>query len=312
MDLLRKLWLFTQVADAGSFTKASQQTGMTVAAVSKNVSQLEAALGAKLLNRTTRMVQLTAEGQQLLEQAQDAFSTLQTAMQEVDTSQRQPSGLVRISSVTAYGRLALIPVLPELLQRYPGLSLDLSLHDSGHGPSRRGEDIHITWGEEYHGDKVCKRLMVMPLVLVASPGYLERHGAPKRPEELHEHECIGATLPSGAYARCTLRARGNRRGKGYVFQPRGRVTLRDELETVVDAAVAGLGITVVTELNVQRHFAEGTLARVLPDYEIEGHSSKFGEIVLQYPQRREMSARVQAVVDFLLEKLVTVQFPQAD
>lgn len=305
MEQLRKLWLFTQVADKGSFTQAAQQTGMTVAAVSKNVAQLETALGAKLLTRTTRRVQLTAEGQRLYQQAQESLANLQTAMQQVGDSQREPSGLVRLSSVTAYGRLALMPVLPELFQRYPGIHLDISLHDSGHGPSRRGEDIHITWGEEHHRDKVCKRLTVMPLALIASPAYLARFGTPQRAEDLTEHHCIGASLPSGANARWILRPTGRRtHTKPFVFQPRGRLVIRDELETVVDAAMMGLGITVVTELNVTRHLREGSLVRVLPNYELEGHSAKFAEIVLQYPRRSEMSARVQAVVDFLLEKLV--------
>lgn len=306
MSELRRLRLFIQVAEAASFTQAAQSSGLSVAAISKNIAQLERALGVTLLQRTTRSVHLTDEGRQLYQESRAALATLDTALLNARHKKDELQGVVRLSCVTAYGRYALIPVLPRLYARHPGIKLDISFRDATQASNRRDADIRITWGESYQTDKVCRRLCVMPLVMVASPDYLRHRGAPRHPDELAAHDCIGAGLVTGVAARWVLRPAGTRRNAApQVFQPDGRLIVRDELETVIDAALAGLGLTVVAEPNVTGHLNSGALQRVMDDYTIEGHSDRFAEIVLQYPRRGAMSARVRAVVDFLLEVLET-------
>ena len=304
MEHLRKLWLFNQVIEAGSFSEAARRNNLSVAAISKHIAQLESAIGAQLLIRTTRSLKLTVDGQQLYDNSRGGLNDLQVAMDKVTTSHSELTGLVRLSVVTAYGRHAVIPLLPGLFERYPDIRLDISFHDAGDRPSRFADDIHITWGEEQYPNKVSKRLSVMPLVLVASPQYLERYGSPSKPEDLGQHQCIVASLPTGVIARWIFRRKQSRgKATAIAISPKGQLTIRDELDTVIDAAVLGLGITVVTEFTAAQQLQSGKLQRVLGDYELEGHSSKFAEIVMQFPKHDHMTTRVRAVADFFIEHL---------
>lgn len=304
MEDLHKLWGFVQVAHAGTFSSAAERLGLSASALGKSVARLEKNMGVRLFTRTTRSLHLTSEGQALFDRMNRSFGDIEEALNLLRQSGDQPSGLVRLSTVTAYGRYSILPILPEFLVRYPLLDLRLSFHDGGRGLTRQAFDVRVTWGEDKERDKVAKRLCIMPLILIASPEYLARKGMPRKPQDLERHECITAALPDIERPHWVFARRaGHRDAEPYVLHPRGRIVVADELDVVSDAAVAGLGVTVVAVQNVMRQLRDGSLVRLLPQYEIQGHSAKHTEIILQHPQRKHMAPRTRLLVDFLLEKL---------
>lgn len=303
MDELNGLWSFTQVAGAGSFSAAAERLGLSTAALSKSVARLETRLGMRLLTRTTRALHLTPEGRHLFERVGESFAAIEQSLLQVRQLNVAPEGTVRLSTVSAYGRHAILPVLPEFFARYPLIDLEMSFHDRARGLTRQSFDVRISWGEQRERDKVAKRLCRLPLILVASPAYLERCGTPAKPQELERHQCINVDLPAGARARWIFKSRRRGGGDSYSITPRGRLLVLNELAAVIDAALAGLGLTVVTMDGVVEQLRDGALVQVLPDYAISAHNEKHSDIIIQYPQRKQMAPRVRALVDFLIEKL---------
>ncbi|MGE0384929.1 MAG: LysR substrate-binding domain-containing protein [Gammaproteobacteria bacterium] len=305
MNELHNLWSFVQVAAAGSFSAAAARLAVTPAALSKSVARLEAQVGARLFTRTTRALHLTSEGQALFDSASRSLAEVEAAIERVRNARLEPAGLVRLSTVTAYGRYQVVPILPEFLARHPRIDLRISFHDAGRGPSRQADDVRITWGEEREREKVARLLCRLPLVLIASPAYLARRGTPKTPADLEHHECIAVALPNVERARWELKRRQGGRGRpgNEVVVPRGRVLVADELDACADAALAGLGITAESIQNVGRHLQDGTLVRVLADYEVQGHSTRDSEVIIQYHPRKYLAPRVRVLVDYLIEKL---------
>jgi LysR family transcriptional regulator, transcriptional activator for dmlA len=305
MQELHGLWHFVQAARAGSLTHAAQRLGLSTAALSKSVARLEQLTGTRLFVRTTRNLQLTSEGATLLGRVGDAFAAIEDSLERLREERSKPSGVVRISTVTAYGKHCLLPILPEFLERYPTVDVLISFHDGGRGLTRESYDIRINWGEEREQDKVSQTMCRMPLIPVASPAYLAKRGVPKHPEDLANHDCINVVLPNGSHARWTfLSSSGGRRGRrSMTILPKGRLTVRDELEAVCDAAVADLGVTVISSENVLGALREGSLVRVLPEYEVQGNNELGTTIIMQYSRKDVLSSNVRALVDFVLEKL---------
>jgi DNA-binding transcriptional LysR family regulator len=310
MEELRNLLGFVRVVHAGGFSAAAAESGLSAAALSKNVARLEVKLGVRLLARTSRSVQLTQDGELLYERVSRSFSDIQESLDFARSARSAPAGLVRLSTVTAYGRAALLPVLPDFLKRYPAINLQISFHDGGRGLRRQPFDVRITWGEELENDKVAKPLDRVPLMLVASPAYLAGRALPETPHDCEQHDCIGVILPGGGRAqwKLQLRTSGRRGGALHTFVPKGRLVIMDELDVAIDAALAGLGIAAVDSRVVATHLSQGSLVRLLPDYDLLSHSDQLGQIVIQYPQKLYAAPRVRAVVDYLIERL---QVPSA-
>jgi DNA-binding transcriptional LysR family regulator len=305
MQELHGLWHFVQAARAGSLTHAAQRLGVSTAALSKSVARLERLTNTRLFVRTTRQLQLTSEGATLLGRVVDAFAAIEDSIERLHEGHSKPSGIVRVSTVTAYGKHCLLPILPEFLERYPTVDVLISFHDGVRGLTRQAYDIRINWGEEREQDKVSQTMCRMPLIPVASPAYLAKRGIPKEPGDLAQHDCINVVLPNGSHARWTFfSSSGGRRGRNRTtIAPSGRLTVKDELDAVSDAAIAGLGITVISIENVLGALREGSLVRVLPQYEVEGQNELGSTIIMQYPRKDVLSPNVRALVDFVLEKL---------
>lgn len=305
MDELRNLWCFVQVARAGSFTAAAERLAVSTAALSKNIARLEAKLGVRLFIRTTRSLQLTGEGQSLYERLANAFGEIEASVDGLHAASEDPAGVVRLTTVTAYGKHCVLPVLHEFLERYPRIDLLMSFHDTGRGLTRQSFDIRINWGEEREQDKVAHTLCSMPLVLVGSPAYFARRGMPRTPEDLQHHDCVNVALASGVRARWTFTpkdAARRRRSGPVTVVPKGRVVVMDELDAVVDAAQMGLGLTVTAAENALQPLRAGTLIPVLTDYDIAGQESN-SSIIIQYPRRSQLAPRVRVLADFLVERL---------
>lgn len=305
MQELRNLWYFVQVAKAGSFTAAAERLSLSTAAISKHIARLEQRMDVQLFVRTSRTLHLTGEGRALLERVSDAFGTIEDSYQQVREIRTEPAGVVRLSTVTAYGKHCVLPLLPRFFERYPQIELVMSFHDGGRGLTRQAFDIRLNWGEERERDKVSQTLCQMPLILVASPEYLVRRGTPRKPEDLKDHDCINVALANGSRAHWTFVPRtGSRRDRGRVIvSPKGRLLVIDELDAVADAAEAGLGLTVSSAENVLSALREGRLVRVLEDYAVLGQGAMHSEVIIQYPRKQMLPLKARVLVDFLLEEL---------
>ncbi len=302
MQDLRSIWYFVQVANAAGFTAAAQRLSLTTAALSKSVAGLERRMGVRLLVRTSRRLHLTGEGRALFDRVAGALQTIEESLDQVLATTTEPEGVVRLSTVTAYGKHCVLPLLSQFFALHPRIDVLMSFHDGGRGLSREAYDIRINWGEAREQSKVAQTLCQMPLILVASPDYLARKGVPQTPGDLATHECINVRMPNGVRAHWKLAPRSGGRGRMTIV-PKGRLTVVDELDAVTDAAAAGLGITVSSAENVLESLRSGRLVRVLEGHTVSGHDQSRSEIILQYSSRRQLSHRVRLLVDFLLMRL---------
>ncbi|CAB3782256.1 LysR family transcriptional regulator [Paraburkholderia caffeinilytica] len=298
MDLsqrVRAILSFVQAADAGSFAAAGRVLGITSAAVSKNVASLEKALGVRLMNRTTRTLNLTEEGGAFLRQARVALDALDSAIDTVAAQRVVPSGRVRISTSWAFGREQLMPVLPALLSRYPSLSVAVDFDDRVVDLVRDGYDIGIRGGNIPDSALVSRLVFRLNLVLVASPEYLVHHGVPQTPRELRAHRVIARRFLGGQVAPWSFKMED---GSTTTFDPADAAVLTlSAPESVVQAACDSVGIAQVGVHLAWKHLCSGALKVVLRRYHEPGNY----EMVMQYPHRALMAPRVRATLDHLLE-----------
>ncbi len=302
MDELRSLYVFVQVVHHGSLRSAAVALDLTPAALSKSLSRLEKRLHMRLFNRSSRSLVLSDEGRRLFERLEGSFGDIRATLQGLEVERGEIAGTVRLSTVTGYGRTKILPVLKEFFERYPGVEIVMSIHDGARGVGRHAYDVRINWGEEREQNKVAHRLQKMDLMLVASPGYLREHGTPAEPGDLAAHHCITVSLPNHQRGRWQFTHR-NGRSRPETILPKARLVIGDELSAVVDAAEAGLGLTVISRDLIERELARGTLVQALPQYRIEGSDPLQTEIIIQHPPRKHMSAAARALVDFLRERL---------
>lgn len=292
---VRAILSFVQAADAGSFSAAARVLGITSAAVSKNVASLEKALGVRLMNRTTRALKLTVEGDAFLRQARIALEALDAAMDTVASQRAEPSGRVRISTSSAFGREHLLPAIPGLLTRYPALKVEVDFDDRVIDLVRDGYDFVIRGGHIPDSSLVSRPIFRMNSVLVASPAYLKQHGVPKTPQELQSHRLIARRFLSGQVAPWTFKAEN---GNTATFDPADTAVLTlSAPEAVVQAACDGVGIVQIAVHLAWPHLRSGALKVVLDRY----HQPGTYEMVLQYPHRALLAPRIRATMDYLLE-----------
>ncbi|VWD44809.1 transcriptional regulator [Burkholderia lata] len=291
----RAILSFVHAADGGSFAAAGRMLGITSAAVSKNVAGLERALGVRLMNRTTRTLKLTDEGSVFLREARIALDALDAAVDSIVAQRLGPQGRVRISTSAAFGREHLQPVLPGLLARYPGLSVEADFDDRIVDVVRDGYDIVIRGGNIHDSALVSRPVFRMNTVLVASPAYLERHGIPRTPDELGTHRLIARRFLGGEVATWSFRMRG---GSIVAVDPGDTALLTFSApEAVLQAARDGLGIAQVGVHLAWAHLRAGSLKVLLHRHHLPGSY----EMAMQYPHRALKASRVQATVDYLLD-----------
>jgi DNA-binding transcriptional LysR family regulator len=292
---VRAILSFVNAADAGSFAAAGRVLGLTSSAVSKNVASLEKALGVRLMNRTTRNLQLTDEGSAFLRDARLALEALDVAVDTVATQRLGPSGRLRISTSAAFGRGHLLPVLPGLLTRYPGLSVDVDFDDRVVDLVRDGYDLVFRGGIIPDSALVSRPVCKLNVMLVASPDYLARHGAPSTPRDLPAHKLVARRFLGG---RVTPWSFTEEDGSITTFDPADFATLMlSAPEASVQAACDGIGIAKVGVHLAWPHLVSGALKVVLHRY----HHAGSYEMVMQYPHRALIAPRVRATLDYLLE-----------
>lgn len=298
MQHLRHLSAFVQAAERGSFASAGDALGLTGSAVSKAVAQLEAELGVPLFLRSTRGITLTGDGRRFLGQCREALAMLDDAREQAAAARRDVRGLLRVLMHPMPGRYRVAPALPELLDRYPRLDVQLVFYEGYPGLEAVGADVALLVGDPELDSATAgpsANLVALPLAhnpqwTCAAPSYLRRHGEPKTPQELAQHRCIAIVAPNGL-PMAQWRLAGPHGPCAIDVHP--RVAFNDG-PACRAAAVAGHGIVRLPQIALEDLVARGDLLRVLPDW-----YSAAASLVLVYPANARRMPRVRVFVDWM-------------
>ena len=288
MDRFDVMQLFVRVVDAGSFSRAAKVTGVAQPTASKQISQLEKRLGAQLLRRTSRGLSLTSAGQDYYESAVRLLSEVDAAEARIGHDQNTTSGHVRVAISAAFGRMYVVPRLPELFARYPGMSVTLEVSERFVNLVESGIDVAIRIGFLSDSLLFAKRIGNVEAVTVATPAYFARHGRPKVPSDLQRHTCVVFTPNS--QVRPWEFANGKERE---TVKPAGLVMTNDA-EHIRAAVLAGLGIAHNSSWLFAADIASGAVVRVLKEYAPPPYP-----INAVWPSGRRVPEKVKAFVEFL-------------
>lgn len=297
MEHLSDIAVFVHVVKTGSFTAAADALGLSQGAVSKSVGRLEERFGTRLLNRSTRKLSLTETGSRLYERGKRALVELEEAEAEVASLQMEPRGILRVSAPTAFGALYLAPLLPEFLEHHPALTFDLQLDDRETDIVAEGFDCAIRIRALGDSTLVAKKLAPCRQVICAAPEYLRRHGTPKTPEDLKRHPVLIYTYRDGL-GEWTLRGPD---GKTTKIETSARLSSNSGF-ALTQAAINGFGIVVPPKFYIAKDLDEGKLVAILDDYTVLPSLN----IYVVYPERRYLSPKVRAFVDFLSKRVGVV------
>jgi DNA-binding transcriptional LysR family regulator len=292
MNSLTEVSIFVKVVELSSFTAAAEALETSQPVVSKAVTRLEEKLGVRLLNRTTRRLSLTEAGAELYRRSVRALAEIEDAELEIARFQTEPRGTLRVSAPMSFSILHLGSLLPSFIARYPGVSVELQLDDRQVDLVEEGYDVAIRVGRLQDSNLVARRLTPCRQVLCASPSYLAKHGAPERPEDLLEHSCIIYSLLSTPREwRFTDAA-----GETHVVPVNGALQSNNGLVNRA-AAIAGAGIVLLPAFYIGEELRAGQLKAVLSDFKPIDLA-----IYALYPERRNLTPKVRAFVDFLATK----------
>lgn len=295
-DRLIGMRVFAQVVEAKSFSAAADKLGMSKSLASRLVSALERSLSVKLLNRSTRRLSLTEGGALFYEHCARIVQEAELAEQRLSFVQSEPVGLVKVTAVPAFAIRHVLPALNDFYQKYPKIQVKLFCSNRAVELSDEGFDLGIRVSFAPAPQLIARRLAANRSVLCASPAYLERHGIPRRIEDLRKHQCVlfPALAPKGVW---TFR----RDGRKYSVQV-GGVFETDEMDAVRAAVVSGLGISPLPAYLVADALRDGQLIPMLRKFQLVPESA----IYLVYLPNRTLSSRVRALIDFLVERFAPV------
>ncbi len=294
MDRLRTMTVFVGVAEEAGFAPAARRLNMSPPSVTRAVSELEARLGCRLLHRTTRSVRLTEAGERYLADCRRILSEIEEADRHAAGIHAAPSGMVSVTASVLFGRIVLAPILLNLLDRYPDISVSTLFVDRVVHLVDEGIDVAVRIAELPDSSLTAVRVGSVRRVLCASPGYLETHGRPRTPSELVDHVIINFVImtPGGEWA-------FDKDGKPHSYRPPSRLLL-NTADAAIAAAVADRGITRVLSYMIAPYLQSGALEIVLEDYE-----PRPVPIHVLHKEPGQTSARVRAVVDYLVQRLQT-------
>lgn len=294
--LVGGLIVLAAIADAGGFGRAAERLGMTQPGVSKAIARLEARVGARLVERTSRAVALTDAGRALHERVVLHLAAIGEAATETVQSQGAVRGRLRVNVDPLFSRMVLSPKLSEFLLRNPGLELRIETKDRIADLVSDGFDLAVRFGEPAPSALIARRLLDARILTVASPAYIERHGRPGRPQELatDAHECIHAIDPSTGHRFDWEFRRGD---EIIPVAVNGRLTVTDA-GTKIGACLAGFGIAQVIDLGLEQHLGSGALINLFPDW-----SEERFPLYVYYVSRNHVPAKVRAFIDFIVGSL---------
>jgi len=293
------LAFFSTLAASGSLTAAARELGLTTAAVSKHLAQMEARAGVSLVNRTTRRMSLTAEGELYLARARRILGEMDDLAQLLGGAQAAPKGLLRVNATLGFGRSHVAPVISRFVRRYPEVDVQLQLSVDPPPLSDDAFDVCVRFGEPPDARVIARRVAPNRRLLCAAPAYFANRPPPRSPAELSQHNCIGIRQGDDAYGLWRLTSGRGAAQKTETVHVRGNLTTNDG-EIAVKWALDGHGILMRAEWDIAEYLADGRLVHVLPEYRTPG-----ADIYAVYPQHLQMTARVKAFVDMLAKALGT-------
>jgi DNA-binding transcriptional LysR family regulator len=284
------------IARKASFRAAALELGMSTTALSNAVGKLEADLGVRLFNRTTRSVSLTDAGRLFIEQVGPALQDIHGAMEAVRSQQATPSGTLRINAFAMAAREILSPLVLEFLRRYPQVHVDLVTEGRLVDIVAEGFDLGVRGADLVPNDMIAVSLgRPQRYAVVGSPAYIEKHGRPRVPPDLLHHPCIRVRLPNGSLYRWEF----EKDGQTAQIAVNGPITL-DEASLARTAVLEGVGLGFFMKQNVRADIEAGRLIRVLEDW-----TPPFGGLCLYYPGRRNPSAALKAFIGLARELSAT-------
>lgn len=282
---------FSLLARLGSFSAAARELNITTPAVSKRLSQMEARLGVQLLNRTTRRISLTAEGELYLEHARRILTDIEDMERLISSAIAKPKGLLRVNATLGFGRTHIAPLISSFAKKYPDVQVQLQLTVNPPALTEDTFDVCIRFGEPPDARVIARRIAGNRRLICASPAYLKLHGTPRTPHELAQHNCIGIRQGDEAYGIWRL----NTGQKTETVKVRGTLSTNDG-EIAVSWALAGHGLLMRAEWDIIKYLHSGRLRQVLENWQTPP-----ADIYAVYPQRLQTAARVKAFVDYVVE-----------
>jgi DNA-binding transcriptional LysR family regulator len=286
--------VFAKVVDAGSFAAAARHFGMSPAMVTTHVQTLEERLGVRLLNRTTRRVSATEVGQNFYERCLRILSELEEAEGAAGELQSVPRGLLRVTAPVSFGARRLAPAIADYLVSYPNVSIDLSLDDPYSDLLEKRFDLAIRLGRLADSSLIARKLCTPATILCASPGYLEKHGAPQTPRDLIGHNCLVYTYATPLSVWNFV----DQNGKEDVVRISGRFQA-DSGDALLALVLRDGGVVLGPDYLVEDDLKAGRLIRLLPEY-----ATAETAVHAVYPHSRHLSAKTRTFIDFLASRFV--------
>lgn len=292
------LGFFSTLATAGSLSAAARELGVSTPAVSKHLALMEARIGVSLINRTTRRMSLTPEGELYLESARRILGEIDGMEELLGVAKATPKGLLRVNATLGFGRSHVAPLISRFVRKHPDVEVQLQLSVNPPPLTEDSFDVCIRFGAPPDTRVIARHIAANRRLLCASPAYLAKHGLPKVPNDLTKHNCIGIRQGEEAYGVWRLSSGRGRTSTTESVKIRGNLTTNDG-EIAVNWALDGHGILMRAEWDIERYLRNGRLVHVLPQY----HTPD-ADIHAVYPQRHQLAARVRAFVDFVAMSLM--------
>ncbi|MGR5132041.1 LysR substrate-binding domain-containing protein [Vibrio alfacsensis] len=291
---LLEIKLFLMTTQFGNFSEVARRQDMTPSSVSRKMAQLEEKVGTKLLHRHTRSISLTDEGVAFNKYCTDIINQYERVVEQIEQRANTPRGTIKISAPVAFGRLHIAPYLPELLERYPLLKVEIQQTDAFVDPAAEAIDLMIRIGVPQDSSLRMKRFAKQHYIMAASPSYLKSYGAPSEPEELEQHNCLVFKGTNG------LQRWFIGKDKLEPYEVSGSL-YSNNAETLVASAVRGIGIVVFPTWLIGEELKSGKLVSLLDDYQVST-SLEQQSISALYLETDNLAAKVRVVIDFLAEK----------
>jgi len=290
MNRISDLEFFIQLVKQGSLAALARDVGVTPPAVTSRLAQIEKRLGVRLLNRTTRRISVTHEGEVYLATGARLLTELQELEQTVSSSRGVPKGVLRVNATFGFGRRHITPAIAAFVQRYPEVEVQLELTDRSINLADKAFDIGIWFGTVPDSRMVARKIIANKRLLCAAPAYLAKAGTPTVPRDLQTHQCIVLRESDAAYGTWHF----TRGSKQETIKVRGNLSTNDG-EAGVLWALAGFGILMRSQWDITGYLKQGQLLTVLPEWSLPG-----ADIFAVYPERAHLSAKVSVFIDFLI------------
>lgn len=297
MDKPGEMAAFVRVVEEGGFSAAARKLGVTPSAVSKLIGRLEDRLGARLLHRTTRSINLTHEGVAFYQRSVRILREIEEAEDAITQLHVAPRGTLRVNAAVAFATYQVVPLMPEFLERYPEIHLELTVTDRVVDLIEEGVDVAIRTGALADSSLISRLLAEDHRLICAAPAYLDRHGVPQTPDDLADHNCLAWMGNQGGLNDWPFDGPDG----PYTVTASGNAEVNNG-ETLYEMALAGLGLAQMAEFRVGADIAAGRLVPVLLDH----HRAGPLPIHVVYPHRRHLLPKVRSFVDFLAMKFTPV------